>query len=144
MKLNSVKSERRKIMLKTSLLIASIMFTCIGFAGPRPMHRSHHRPAPRIHHHPPVHHHRHVHRPHHHHSPIIPIVSGVVGGMIANAIVNSTTPTVIDTTPVVVQSTPVVVRGVNTVWQPGHYENQVQPNGTVIRVWVPGRYVVVP
>jgi hypothetical protein len=27
-----------------------------------------------------------------------------------------------------------------SVWVPGHYVEQVQPNGTVLRIWQPGRY----
>jgi hypothetical protein len=136
-----MKKIQRKNMKTIICLIMMIVPMLMVSAIPiRTHNRVIHHPV----HHTPVHHHRHVHRPCHHHSPIIPIVSGVVGGMIANAIVNSTTPTVIDTTPVVVQSTPVVVRGVNTVWQPGHYEDRVQPDGTIIRVWVPGQYVVIP
>jgi len=30
------------------------------------------------------------------------------------------------------------------VWIEGHYELQVQPNGTSVSVWVPGRYVLQP
>ena len=124
-------------MFKNSLLIATIVLSYMSFAGPRPTHIPHHRPAPI---------HRHIHHPtphhKHHHSPIVPIVSGFVGGLIGSTIINST-PTVVQTTPVVVQS-PVVVNQPKTVWQPGHYEDQVQSNGVVIRVWVPGRYVVVP
>ena len=124
-------------MFKNSLLIVTIMLSYMGFAGPRPMHTPHHRPAPI---------HRHVHHPaprvHHHHSPVVPIVSGVIGGLIGSAIYNST-PTVVQSTPVIVQ-TPVVVNQLKTIWQPGHYEDQVQSNGVVVRVWVPGRYVVVP
>jgi hypothetical protein len=52
-----------------------------------------------------------------------------------------TTPTIV-TTPTVV-TTPVVTTPVYTtqnVWVEGRYVDQVQPNGTVIRVWQPGHY----
>lgn len=120
-----------------------IIPTVVVFARPKPLHV--HRPVPHVHrHHAPVHH-KHVHHKHHHHhhSPIVPLVSGFVGGLIGSTLIDNT-PTVVQTTPVVVQSTPVVVQSSTTVWKPGYYEDRVQPNGTVIRVWVPGRYVTVP
>ena len=120
-----------------------------GFGGPRPM--MHHRPAPMMHHRPmppPMHH-------HHHHSGwghggrhFWPgFVGGVVGGVLTDAIIGPrviTTPVVaapVVTTPVV--TTPVVTTPVYTtqqVWIPGGYIDQIQPNGTVIRVWQPGHY----
>jgi len=43
-----------------------------------------------------------------------------------------------------VQPAPVVVEGavttVQTVWVEGRYVDQVQPDGTIVRVWVPGHY----
>lgn len=95
-------------------------------------HKVHHTPVRHRHVHKPHHHHH-----HHHHNIINPIVSGVMAGLVVNNLI-------LNRRPVVVQSTPVVVRGVNTVWQPGHYEDRVQPDGTIIRVWVPGQYVVIP
>ena len=45
--------------------------------------------------------------------------------------------------PVVVQQQPVVVQTVQRqVWVPGRYVDQIQPNGTVVRVWQPGHYEV--
>lgn len=73
-------------------------------------------------------------------------VGGVVGGVVARSIV---TPTVVTTTPVVyttptvVTTTPVVAAPVYTtqqVWVQGAYIDQVQPNGTIVRVWQPGHY----
>ena len=75
-------------------------------------------------------------------------VGGVVGGIVGTAIAEPvvvTTPTVV-TTPVV--TTPVVtqavvaqpVQTVQNVWVEGRYIDQVQANGTVIRVWQPGHY----
>lgn len=40
--------------------------------------------------------------------------------------------------PVVVAPAPVVQT--TNVWVPGCYQDQVQANGTVVRVWVPGHY----
>jgi hypothetical protein len=42
------------------------------------------------------------------------------------------------TTPVVV--TPQPVATVQSVWVEGRYVDQVQPNGTLLRVWQPGHY----
>ena len=73
-------------------------------------------------------------------------VGGIVGGVIADRVVTTpvttvaTTPTVV-TTPVV--TTPVVTTPVYTtqnVWVEGRYVDQVQANGTVVRVWQPGHY----
>ena len=105
-----------------------------GFGGPRPM--MHHRPAPIMH--------------HHHHGGwghggrnFWPgFVGGVVGGVLTDAIIG---PRVI-TTPVVttpVYTTPVVATPVYTsqqIWIPGGYVDQMQPNGTVVRIWQPGHY----
>ena len=58
-------------------------------------------------------------------------------------IVEATTgPRVVHET-VVVQSAPVVVQQTATterVWVEGRYVDQVEPNGTVVRVWQPGHY----
>ena len=108
-----------------------------GFSRPAPM--MHHRPAPIMHHRPaPIMH-------HHHHSGwgrggrhFWPgFVGGVVGGVLTDAIIG---PTVV-TAPVV--TTPVVATPVYTtqqVWIPGTYVDQLQPNGTVVRIWQPGHY----
>lgn len=120
-----------------------------GHGGPRPgpgprMHMGH-RPPP-----PP---------PRHHHGGSFwgrggrnfwpGFVGGVVGGVVYDAITPApvvvTTPTVV-TTPVVttpVVTTPVVTTPVYTtqnVWVEGRYVDQVQANGTVVRVWQPGHY----
>ena len=88
---------------------------------------------------------------------------GFVGGLIGGAVVSSrpapvvvappppasvvvTTPTVVATPtvvtrPVVVQSTVVTpVTQVQNVWVEGRYVDQIQANGTVVRVWQPGHY----
>lgn len=78
-------------------------------------------------------------------------VGGVVGGVVSRAVVEPapvivTTPTVVTTpavvtTPVVVQPTVVTpVTQVQNVWVEGRYIDQVQANGTVVRIWQPGHY----
>lgn len=108
------------------------------FRGAKMHHRSHHRP----------------HHPHHHSGwgrggrNFWPGFAGAfVGGVVANTIVRPTVVTTpVVTTPVVttpIVTTPVVTQPVYTtqqVWVPGAYVDQVQPNGTVIRVWQPGHY----
>ena len=112
--------------------------------GPRPMHT--HRRLP-----PPVHHHK-------HHSYSIwgrggsrfwpGFIGGVVGGTLAETLSG---PKVVHETVVVHQpvatvvTTPVVVQQATCtetqrIWVEGCYVDQVQPNGTVIRVWQPGHY----
>lgn len=91
-------------------------------------------------------------------------VGGVIGGAIYDAVtypryygygyggvVVAPTPTVVTTPPVVVQQQPVVVQQpapvvvqqpvAQNVWVEGRYVDQVQANGTVVRVWQPGHYV---
>ena len=78
------------------------------------------------------------------------VVGGVVGGLVGSAIYDSVrypryygTTTVVAPAPVVVQQQPVVVQQpvVQNVWVEGRYVDQVQANGTVVRVWQPGHYV---
>ena len=89
-------------------------------------------------------------------------VGGVIGGAVASAItapretvvVQQTVPTVV-TQPVVVQQPPVVVQqppvvvqqppvviqqSPQQVWIEGRYVDQVQSNGSTVRVWQPGHY----
>ena len=130
--------------MKTTMVVALAAVMCTGmtyakghhgggFGGPRPMMggRGGFRPAP-------VHHHR-----HHHHGSVWGrggsnfwpgFVGGVIGGVLADAVV-SPAPVVV-TTPVV--TAPVV--STQNVWVEGRYVDQVQPNGTVLRVWQPGHY----
>lgn len=131
-------------MIKKILVLCSAVavYTVLAAApcGPRPPYRpGPWRPAP-------AHHHG-----HHHGSAFWPgFAGGVVGGIIGTTIsrpapVVVTTPTVV-TTPVV--TTPVVtqtvveqpVTTVQNVWIEGRYVDQVQANGTVVRVWQPGHY----
>lgn len=80
-------------------------------------------------------------------------VGGVIGGALTSSIYPTTTvvaspivTTPIVTTPVVttpVVTTPVVTTPVYTtqsVWVEGRYVDQVQANGTVVRVYQPGHY----
>ena len=48
------------------------------------------------------------------------------------------TPVVINQTPVVVNPAPVTTT--TQVWVEGRYVDQVQANGTVVRIWQPGHY----
>ena len=79
-------------------------------------------------------------------------VGGVVGGAIGSAIIApretvvvQPAPTVV-TQPVVVQQPvvqqPVVVQQPQQVWIDGRYVDQVQANGSTVRVWQPGHYEV--
>ena len=86
-------------------------------------------------------------------------VGGLVGGAVVDAyasprytetVVVQQTPVVVQQQPVVVQQTPVVVQQqpvvvqqtTSQVWVEGRYIDQVQANGTVVRVWQPGHYEV--
>lgn len=141
--------NKKMILVFGAVLAAGTLMARPGFGGPRggfggPRGGFSRRPAPMMHHRPaPIMH-------HHHHSGwghggrhFWPgFVGGVVGGVLTDAIIG---PRVI-TTPVVaapVVTTPVVTTPVYTtqqVWIPGKYVDQIQPNGTVIRVWQPGHY----
>lgn len=119
------------------MLIISCM-TCMCFAKHihRPIHRPIiHRPH-NIHHRPIIHSPKHVHHRHHHHHSIIPFAVGALTGYTVSQLI---TP---QPKPIIVQQPIVVAPTQTTVWEPGHYENQIQPNGTIISVWIPGRYVM--
>ena len=79
-------------------------------------------------------------------------VGGVIGGAITSTIIApretvvvQPTPTIV-TQPVVVQqpvvTQPVVVQQPQQVWIEGRYVDQVQANGSTVRVWQPGHYEV--
>ena len=86
-------------------------------------------------------------------------VGGVIGGAVASTIID-TSPTVVVQQPavvtqpvvvqqpavvqqpVVVQQQPVVVQQPQQVWVEGRYVDQVQANGSTVRVWQPGHYEV--
>lgn len=144
-------------MKAVAVLVAAVMCAAVGYAGHKG-HRPGPRPAVRMVKPPP---HHHVHGHHHHKKSVwgrggsnfLPgFVGGVVGGLVADAVVTPrekvvvTTPAVVVTPPVVVaQPAPVVVQPVpsyttQNVWVEGRYIDQVQPNGTVVRVWQPGHY----
>ena len=83
-----------------------------------------------------------------------------MGGAIVSSIVDSrpvvvtqpavvqqpvvTQPVVVQQQPVVVQQQPVVVQQpvqqVQQVWVEGRYVDQVQANGSTVRIWQPGHY----
>ena len=109
------------------MLALSLSLICIG----KPKH---HKPHVTHHHKPHVTHHKHKHK---HNHKIGPFIGGVIGGYILSDILKPTPPVVVSPTPIVVQQ-PVMI------WKPGHYEDRVQPNGVILRVWVPGQYVQVP
>ena len=81
-------------------------------------------------------------------------VGGVIGGAVASTIID-TSPTVVVqqpavvTQPVVVQQpapvvvqqpAPVVVQQPQQVWVEGRYVDQMQANGSTVRIWQPGHY----
>ena len=78
----------------------------------------------------------------------------MIGGAVASTIID-TSPTVVVqqpavvTQPVVVQQpapvvvqqpAPVVVQQPQQVWVEGRYVDQVQSNGSTVRIWQPGHY----
>ena len=86
-------------------------------------------------------------------------VGGVIGGAVASTviapretvIVQQPAPTVVTQPvvvqqpavvqqPVVVQQQPVVVQQPQQVWVEGRYVDQVQANGSTVRIWQPGHY----
>ena len=100
----------------------------------------HHFGSPRFHRPPPPPPHRYH---HHHHGG--GFVSGFVGGFVGGAIVSA----IAEPAPVVVQETvvqqPVVVQQPavpqpQTVWVEGRYVDQVQANGSTVRIWQSGHY----
>jgi hypothetical protein len=154
------KMNKKVLMTVATALVAGTLLARPqgGFGGPRGGFGGHRGPMPIMHHHMgprmPMHRPPPPPRFHHHHhystwgrggSHFWPgFVGGVVGGVIADAIVDPTvvassvvtTPTVV-TTPVYA---PQPVYSTQQVWVPGAYVDQVQYNGTVVRVWQPGHY----
>ena len=142
-------------MKKVLIALSIVAISAGAFAHPGP--RGFHRP-------PPIHHH------HHHSywgrggCGFWPgFVGGVVGGAIVSSIVDTrpvvvsqpavvTQPVVVQPQPVVVQPQPVVVtqpqpvvvqqpvQQVQQVWVEGRYVDQVQANGSTVRIWQPGHY----
>ena len=151
-------------MKKLALAIALVAVSTGAFA--RGWHGGHHHGG--FHHPPPIHHgwHGGYHHYHHHHGYWGPggryfwpgFVGGVVGGVVGTSLVRPyytdtgvieqpattvvTTPTVVQQ-PVVVQQPTVVQQPVvqrQPVWVEGRYVDQVQANGSTVRVWQPGHY----
>ena len=151
--------NKKLILVFGAILAAGTLMARPGFGGPRGGFGGprggfgHHGgfgrgPAPMMHHRPaPMHHHHHGGWGHGGRGFWPGFVGGVVGGVLTDAIIGPrviTTPIV--TTPVVttpVVTTPVVTTPVYTteqIWVPGTYVDQIQSNGTVVRVWQPGHY----
>ena len=138
-------------MNKKLIVALCVATVAVGaFAKPHGGLKPVRRPAP-VHHRAPAPH------AHHHHSHSVwgrggphfwpGFLGGVVGGVLVDATVGprvvSETVVVQQPATVVVQPAPVVVQQTTTtqrVWIEGRYVDQVQPNGTVVRVWQPGHY----
>ncbi len=126
-------------MNKKIITVAAVAVLAVGtaFAGPKPPpgggRPGGHRP-------PPAHHHG------GHHSGGSAwgrggrnFWPGFLGGLVGASLVRPAPPP----PPVVVAPAPVVVSPTyvtQKVWVEGRYIDQVQANGTVIRVWQPGHY----
>lgn len=127
--------------MKRLIMTACVLASCYAIARPGPFR--HASPPRHFHHLPPPHHYHY----HYHHSCISPWVGLIVGTFVGAAIANSVNNTVVVQQPVVaapVVTTPIVTAPVvvqpTQVWIEGRYVDQVQPNGSVLRVWVPGHY----
>lgn len=149
--------------MRTMTVVAAVLAASCVVAAPRG--RGPGRPGPVVVRHAGHHHHHSVWgRGGSHFWPNF--VGGVVGGVIADTILPRPAPVVVASpvvaapvvapapvvvqpapvvvqqpAPVVVQPAPVVVQQQpQTVWVEGRYVDQIQPNGTVVRVWQPGHY----
>ena len=134
---------KRIIVFAMALVAASTLFAR-GHAPYRPPHVSVHTSH------------------HHHHGSGGAIAAGIVGGALLGGLVASAVstpapvvvtpaPTVVTPAPVVVAPAPVVVAPApvvvqqpvyqtQNVWVEGRYVDQIQANGSVVRVWQPGHY----
>ena len=144
-----------------TMMLAAVAVMCMGtcFARPHggPGGFGGHRPPPPMHH--GIHHHHSMWG--HGGSHFLPgFVGGVIGGAIAGGIRPfAPAPVVVSPAPVIVPTpvavspvyqqvvtTPVVqqaaqpVYATQNVWVEGRYVDQVQANGSVVRVWQPGHY----
>ncbi len=143
----------KKTILVVALAAVLGTGTCFARPGGGRHHGGGHRPPPPRHHFHGGHHGGGRH--HHRHGGSFwgrggrNFLPGFIGGVVGGAIVGGTTryvntaPVVVTPAPVVVTSPTVVATPVYTtqnVWVEGRYVDQVQPNGTVIRVWQPGHY----
>ena len=132
---------------KLIVAVGTAVLAIGAFAGPHGFHGGHggFRGGPRpggFHHGPrPVMHHGFHHGPHHYHSGWgrggRHFWPGFVGGVVGGLVYNSIRPVTYVTTPTVVTAPAATVQN---VWVEGRYVDQVQANGTVIRVWQPGHY----
>ncbi len=145
-------------MNKKTLLVVAVATvlgagTCFARPGPGGGRPGGHRP-------PPARHHGGGHHGggHHHRGGSFwgrggrNFLPGFIGGVVGGALIGNrttyvnTSPVVVTPAPVVVSPAPVVVPAptpvytTQNVWVEGRYIDQVQPNGTVIRVWQPGHY----
>lgn len=120
-----MKNKKILLALSMALLTALPVFARPGHGGSRIHHGARHRPPPaRVHHHHhPVHHHHHpVHRHYHRGSHFWPAFAGsFVGNVISTSIVSPRYVT-------------------EEVWVEGRYIDQIQSDGTIIRVWQPGHF----
>ena len=147
-------SAESEVKMKKVLIALSIVAISAG-AFARPHHGGFH--------HPPVyHHHHHSYWGHGGHGFWPGFVGGVVGGAIVSSVIDTrpvvvTQPAVV-TQPVVVQQPVVVtqpqpgvvqpqpvvvqqpVQQTQQVWVEGRYVDQVQANGSTVRIWQPGHY----
>ena len=156
-------------MKTKTILCALVAILAAGVCLARPGGGIHHGPRPSFHHFSNPRYHRPPPPHHHHHHGGGGFVSGLVGGIVGGAIVSAIAepaPVVVQETvvqqPVVVQQpAPVVVQQpapvivqqpvvqqvvqqpvtqVQNVWVEGQYVNQLQPDGSTVRVWNPGHY----
>lgn len=134
--------------MKNVIAVGIILLTMTAFC--RPHHKPHgHRPAPRHYiHRPHVHRSSHIHRHHHSHHYVGPFLGALTGTIVGNILTSPTTTTVVQQ-PVTVVSTPavvtptVVIEQPQRIWVPGQYIQQVQSNGTIIKVWQPGHWTII-
>ena len=138
--------------MKRLIMITCILTACCTVARPGPF-----RPAP-----PPRHFHHLPHSYHHYyHTYVSPLTVFTVGTFVGAVIANTDSKTIVVQQPTVIQrpvvtvpivqqptviqrpvvTVPIVQQPVQ-VWVPGHYEDQLQANGTKICIWVPGHYEV--
>ena len=138
----------KKMTIAATVLVAMCAGVCVARPGPHGGFRR----GPAFHHAPPSHHHHHYSAWGRGGSHFWPgFVGGVVGGIVSDAIIRPA-PVVVAPAPVVVPApvvaAPVVVPPVvaapvyttQSIWVEGCYVDQVQPNGTIVRIWQPGHY----
>ncbi len=136
-------NKTKMIVALCACVVAGAVLAAPRGARPGGRHGGGHRPAPIVHH-GGVHHHHGWGRGGRGFWP--GFVGGIVGGVIGNSFCDVVVTTPVVSTPVVVSTPPVVTQPVvvqpTKVWVEGCYVNQVQANGTVLRVWQPGHYEI--